>query len=88
LGDLSYIGKWKAQKEVRMRYRRLKVEGASSFCTVNLADRLSTVLVDHVDERRNVMRKQTWGAGVGLTMAGVLSIMMIVGLRRLSPTTG
>ena len=53
------------QKEVRMRYRRSKVEGASCFCTVNLADSSSPVLVDHVDERRNVMCKQTWGAGLG-----------------------
>ncbi|HVY23103.1 MAG TPA: transposase [Steroidobacteraceae bacterium] len=40
-----------------MRYRRSKAKGASFFFTVNLADRSSTALVDHVNELRNVIRR-------------------------------
>ena len=39
-----------------MRYRRAQAKGGSFFFTVNLADRSSTLLVDHVDVLRRVMR--------------------------------
>ncbi len=40
-----------------MRYRRVDVEGGTYFFTVNLADRKRTLLVDYVDDLRNVMKK-------------------------------
>jgi len=39
-----------------MRYRRSNVEGATYFFTVNLADRHKTLLVDHVDTLRSVIK--------------------------------
>ncbi|MCP4265756.1 MAG: transposase, partial [Candidatus Brocadiaceae bacterium] len=40
-----------------MRYRRVDVDGGTYFFTVNLADRKRTLLVDYVDDLRNVMKK-------------------------------
>jgi len=40
-----------------MRYRRVDAEGGTYFFTVNLADRKRTLLVDYVDDLRNVMKK-------------------------------
>ncbi len=40
-----------------MRYRRVGIEGGTYFFTVNLADRNRTLLVDYVDDLRNVMKK-------------------------------
>ncbi|HNP50796.1 MAG TPA: transposase [Nitrosomonas nitrosa] len=40
-----------------MRYRRANVEGGTYFFTVNLAERKRTLLVDHVDDLRNMMKK-------------------------------
>ncbi len=37
-----------------MRYRRAKTAGASYFFTVNIADRRSDLLVQHIDELREV----------------------------------
>ena len=37
-------------------YRRTKVPGATYFFTVNLADRDSTTLVDHIEDLRNAVR--------------------------------
>jgi putative transposase len=37
-------------------YRRNRVAGGSYFFTVNLADRTSTLLVDHIDVLRNAIR--------------------------------
>lgn len=44
-------------KVKQMRYRRTTVAGGSYFFTVNLADRKRTLLVDHVDILRKVIRK-------------------------------
>jgi putative transposase len=38
-----------------MRYRRAFLEGATYFFTVNLAERLSRLLIDHVDDLRAVV---------------------------------
>jgi putative transposase len=40
-----------------MRYRRANAAGGTYFFTVNLADRSSTLLIDHVDLLRDVMRE-------------------------------
>lgn len=40
-----------------MRYRRAKVPGGTYFFTVNLAERKRTLLVDHIDDLRNAVRK-------------------------------
>jgi len=40
-----------------MQYRRLKHQGGCYFFTVNLADRQKTLLTDHIDILRSVMRK-------------------------------
>ena len=40
-----------------MRYRRADVAGGTYFFTVNLAERKRTLLVDHVDVLRAVMKK-------------------------------
>jgi putative transposase len=40
-----------------MRYRRAYVTGGTYFFTVNLAERRRTLLTDHVDVLRSVMRK-------------------------------
>jgi putative transposase len=40
-----------------MRYRRATVAGGTYFFTVNLAERKRTLLVDHVDILRGVIRK-------------------------------
>lgn len=40
-----------------MRYRRAQVAGGTYFFTVNLAERELTLLVDHVDVLRKVIRK-------------------------------
>jgi len=40
-----------------MLYRRTDVEGGTSFFTVNLAERKRTILVDHMDVLRTVMKK-------------------------------
>jgi putative transposase len=40
-----------------MRYRRADVAGGTYFFTVNLAERKRTLLVDHVDVLRKVIRK-------------------------------
>lgn len=40
-----------------MRYRRVLVEGATYFFTVNQANWSSRLLVDHVDDLRQVVRK-------------------------------
>lgn len=40
-----------------MRYRRAGVPGASYFFTVNLAERSRTLLVDHADVLRAVIRE-------------------------------
>ncbi|MEN6440854.1 MAG: transposase [Syntrophobacter sp.] len=40
-----------------MQYRRANIPGATYFFTVNLAERDRTVLVDHVDSLRLVMRE-------------------------------
>jgi putative transposase len=39
-----------------MRYRRARAEGGTFFFTVNLADRSSTLLVDHADDLRHAIR--------------------------------
>ena len=39
-----------------MRYRRANIGGGVYFFTVNLADRQSTLLVDHVDNLREAVR--------------------------------
>ena len=39
-----------------MRYRRSDIAGATYFFTVNLADRDRTLLIDHVQDLRDVMR--------------------------------
>jgi len=39
-----------------MRYRRADVTGGACFFTVNLAERKRTLLVDHVDTLRQVVR--------------------------------
>lgn len=40
-----------------MRYRRADVAGGTCFFTVNLAERKGTLLVDHVEVLRNVLRE-------------------------------
>lgn len=40
-----------------MRYRRADVKGGTYFLTVNLAERKRTILVDHMDVLRTVMKK-------------------------------
>jgi len=40
-----------------MRYRRANTAGATYFFTVNLADRKSGLLTEHIDVLRNAMRK-------------------------------
>ena len=40
-----------------MRYRRAKVPGGTYFFTVNLAERKRTLLVDHINDLRNAVRK-------------------------------
>ncbi len=40
-----------------MRYRRVDVAGGTYFFTDNLADRKRALLVDYVDDLRNVMKK-------------------------------
>ncbi len=40
-----------------MRYRRARVPGGTYFFTVNLAERKRTLLVDHIDDLRNAVRK-------------------------------
>jgi putative transposase len=40
-----------------MRYRRADVKGGTYFFTVNLLERNRTLLVDHVDVLRKVMRE-------------------------------
>ena len=40
-----------------MRYRRANIPGATYFFTVNLADRKSNLLTEHIDILRNAMRK-------------------------------
>jgi len=40
-----------------MRYRRANVPGGTYCFTVNLAERQRTLLVDHIDLLRGVMRK-------------------------------
>jgi putative transposase len=40
-----------------MRYRRAAAAGATYFFTVNLADRTSTLLVDHIEILREAVRK-------------------------------
>jgi putative transposase len=40
-----------------MRYRRTDVTGGTYFFTVNLAERKRTLLVDHIDALRTVMKK-------------------------------
>jgi putative transposase len=42
-----------------MRYRRADVAGGTYFFTVNLAERKRTLLVEHVDVLRKVIRKVT-----------------------------
>ena len=39
-----------------MRYRRSLIEGATYFFTINLAERSSRLLVDHVGDLREVVR--------------------------------
>jgi len=39
-----------------MRYRRANVTGGTYFFTVNLAERKRTLLVDHIDVLRTVIR--------------------------------
>lgn len=39
-----------------MRYRRATAQGGTFFFTVNLADRSSSLLVDHANDLRRVMR--------------------------------
>lgn len=39
-----------------MRYRRTQADGGTWFFTVNLEDRQSRLLLDHVDDLRNAMR--------------------------------
>jgi len=38
------------------QYRRWRRDGATYFFTVNLADRSTTALVDHIDQLRNAVR--------------------------------
>jgi len=40
-----------------MRYRRANTPGATYFFTVNLANRKSCLLTEHMDVLRNAMRK-------------------------------
>ena len=40
-----------------MRYRRANVQGGTYFFTVNLADRTSTLLTDHIETLRSVLRR-------------------------------
>ncbi|MCI5146354.1 MAG: transposase, partial [Candidatus Electrothrix sp. AR3] len=40
-----------------MRYRRARMPGGTYFFTVNLAERKRTLLVDHIDDLRNAVRK-------------------------------
>ncbi|WP_394781436.1 REP-associated tyrosine transposase [Undibacterium sp.] len=40
-----------------MRYRRSDIPGATYFFTVNLADRKSRLLVDHIESLRSAIRK-------------------------------
>lgn len=40
-----------------MRYRRAKTPGGTYFFTVNLAERKRTLLVDHIDDLRAVVKK-------------------------------
>jgi putative transposase len=40
-----------------MRYRRANVSGGTYFFTVNLAERQRTILVDHIDVLRKVIRE-------------------------------
>ena len=40
-----------------MRYRRIHVPGATYFFTINLANRASTLLIDHIDTFRDAVRR-------------------------------
>lgn len=40
-----------------MRYRRANMQGGTYFFTVNLAERNRTLLVDHVDALKTVIRE-------------------------------
>ena len=40
-----------------MRHRRANIPGATYFFTVNIADRKSNLLIEHIDILRNAMRK-------------------------------
>ena len=40
-----------------MRYRRAKEKGGTYFFTVNLADRKSSLLLDHIEDFRDIMKK-------------------------------
>ena len=40
-----------------MQYRRTKEKGGTYFFTVNLADRKSSLLLDHIEDFRDVMKK-------------------------------
>ena len=40
-----------------MRYRRASIPGATYFFTVNLADRKSNLLIDHIEQLRDSVRK-------------------------------
>ena len=40
-----------------MRYRRANAAGATYFFTVNLSDRKSSLLVDHIEIFRDAVRK-------------------------------
>lgn len=40
-----------------MRYRRANIAGATYFITANLADRQSTILIDHIDVLREALRR-------------------------------
>ena len=40
-----------------MRYRRVLLQGATYFFTVNLAERSSRLLVDHIDDLREAVRE-------------------------------
>ena len=40
-----------------MKYRRARSKGATYFFTVNLADRYKTLLIDHIDDLRDVINQ-------------------------------
>lgn len=55
-----------------MRYRRANIPGATYFFTVNLADRSSALLVDHIDVLREVMRTVLQARPVEIVAMAVL----------------